>query len=162
MSVLDSAGRLKQDVGSLLESMRMLARESGGAASAFHRLLLADLSLARAGMVRALVLLLVCVLILGTAWLVAMAMLVVGLHQLGLSWLLSLLVPLLASLAAAWACWAWAFKSLALAELQATRRQLATWFPETPPVPAASPGGAIDPDQPNPEADSQAVAPKSP
>lgn len=134
MPVLDAAERLKQDVDALLEAGRNVAGEYGAVGSAFRRLLLADLALSRMALVRGLVLLLVCALAVGTAWVTAMTMLIVGLWQLGLPWMVAFLVPLTLSLAVAWVAWQHARKSLSYSDFDATRRQLALWFPDDPPL----------------------------
>ena len=140
MTALDAAERLKQDVGALLDAGRTAARDYGGVGVSFRQLLLADLSLARLALIRGLVFLLVCAIAIGTAWAVGMTMLVVGLHATGLSWLMALLLPLALSLAIAWVAWSSAQKSLAMADLDATRRQLSYWFPPTPePTPTPTP-----------------------
>lgn len=162
MSALDAAERLKQDVGSLLEAGRTVAREYGSVGSSFRRLVLSDISLARVALIRGLVFLLVCALMGGTVWLVAMIMLVLGLHQLGLPWQLALLVPLLVSLGVARYCWGVARKALAFADLDATRRQLAAWFPPTQPISTASPTGECNPGPPDPEGKTAEVAPEAP
>ena len=162
MSAQDAAERLKQDVGSLLEAGRTVAREYGSAGSSFRQLVLSDISLARVALIRGLVFLLLCALTGGSAWVVAMTMLVIGLHQLGLSWLMSLLVPLLISLAVARYAWGVARKALAFADLDATRRQLASWFPPTQPISTESPTGEANPGPPDPEGKTEEVAPKTP
>lgn len=162
MSALDAAERLKQDVGSLLEAGRTVAREYGSVGGSFRRLVLSDLSLARVALIRGLVFLLLCALMVGTGWVVVMTMLVVGLHQVGLSWLMSLLVPLLISLAIARYAWSIARKALAFADLDATRRQLAAWFPPTQPISTESPTGERNPGPPDPEGKTEEVAPKEP
>jgi hypothetical protein len=162
MSGFDAADRLKQDVGSLLEAGRTVAREYGAAGSSFRRLALADISLARVALIRGLVFLLVCALTGGTAYCVIMVMLVVGLHASGLSWLLALLVPLVISLLVARYAWIAARKALAFADLDATRRQLAAWFTPTMPISTDSPTGAINPGPTDPEGKKETVAPKAP
>ena len=162
MSALEAAERLKQDVGSVLEAGRVVARESGAVGSSFRKLLLSDISLARVALIRGLVFLLLCALTGGSAWVVAMVMLVVGLHQSGLPWLLALLVPLLLSLLEARYAWIAARKALAFADLDATRRQLASWFPPTQPISTESPTGECNPGPPDPEGKTEEVAPKAP
>ncbi|MFA6984983.1 MAG: hypothetical protein WC213_02080 [Arenimonas sp.] len=162
MSGLDAAERLKQDVGSLLEAGRTVAREYGHVGGSFRRLVLSDISLARVALVRGLVFLMLCALMAGTGWVVAMTMLVVGLHQSGLSWLLALLVPLVLSLLIARYAWIAARKALAFADLDATRRQLAAWFTPTQPISTESPTGDINPGPPDPEGKTEEVAPKAP
>lgn len=162
MSALDAAERLKQDVGSLLDAGRTVAREYGSVGTSLRRLVLSDLSLARVALIRGLVFLLLCALMVGTAWVSAMVILVVGLHQLGLPWLASLLVPLLASLIVARYAWIVARKALAFADLDATRRQLSAWFTPTQPISTESPTGEVNPGPPDPEGHVDTVAPKAP
>jgi hypothetical protein len=162
MSALDAAERLKQDLGSLLEAARTVAREYASVGGSFRRLLLSDFSLARVALIRGLIFLLLCALTAGTAWVVAMVMLVVGMHQLGLAWLLSLLVPLVVSLGVARYAWFVARKALAFTDMDATRRQLAAWFPPTQPISTESPTGEANPGPPDPEGKTESVAPKTP
>lgn len=159
MSALDAAERLKDDVSGLLEAGRNVAREYGSAGASFRRLVLSDLALARTALIRGLVFLLAAVILAGTAWGVAMVMIVVVLHQFGLHWLLALVVPLVISVGIARHCWGVARKALAFADLDATRRQVADWFPPTQPISTPSPTGdrnpgpvdPQDPDHSNPE-----------
>lgn len=154
---VDAAERLKRDVGALLEAGRAVARDYGAAGGSFRRLVLADLALARVALIRGLVFLLLCVIMVGTAWVTAMVLLVVALNQSGLSLLWSLFIPLLASLAVAGVAWGVARKALALADMDATRRQMAAWFPPTPPTSptppsdTATPTGEPEPAPPAPE-----------
>ena len=162
MSALEAAERLKKDVGTLLDAGRDMAREYGAVGTSFRKLLLSDISLARVALIRGLVFLLLCAMMVGTAWVAAMVFLVVGLHQAGLPWLLSLLVPMLCSAAVAYYSWVVARKALAFADLDATRRQLAAWFEPTQPISTESPVGALNPGPVDPEADKETVAPKAP
>lgn len=162
MSGLDAADRLKQDVSSLLESGRDVAREYGSVATSLRRLLLSDIALARVALIRGLVFLLLCAMMVGTAWICAMIILVVGLNMVGLPWLLALLLPLLASLVVARYAWIVARKALAFADLDATRRQFAAWFTPTQPISTESPTGDVNPGPPEPEGKIDTVAPKEP
>ena len=91
-----------------------------------------------------------------------MVMLVIGLHELHLHWLLALLLPLAASGGLAWKAWVTARKAFAFADLDATRRQLAAWFTPAMPISTPSPTGAVNPGPPDPEQDKSTVAPKEP
>lgn len=162
MSAVEAAERLKQDVTSLLAAGRSVAREYGEVGGSFRRLVLSDISLARVALIRGLVFLLLCALMAGTGWLVSMIMLVIGLHQMGLAWLLALLAPLLISVGVARYTWGVARKALAFADLDATRRQLAAWFPPTQPISTASPTGEANPGPPDPEGPTSEVAPEKP
>lgn len=159
---VDAAERLKRDAGALLEAGRTVAREYGAAGGSFRRLVLSDISLARVALIRGLVFLLLCALTGGTAWVAAMVMIVVALNQAGLSLLVSLLIPLLVSVGVARYAWGVARKALAFADLDATRRQLAAWFPPTQPISTESPVGEPNPGPPDPEGKTSEVAPKEP
>jgi hypothetical protein len=151
MSALDAAERLKDDVSGLLEAGRNVAREYGSAGASFRRLVMSDLALARTALIRGLVFLLVAVILAGTAWGVLMVMIVVVLHQVGLHWLLALVMPLALSLGIARYCWGVSRKALAFADLDATRRQMADWFPPTTPISTPSPTGEVNPGPVDPE-----------
>lgn len=161
-SGLDAAERLKQDVGSLLDAGRTVAREYGSVGTSFRRLVLSDISLARLALVRGVVFLFACALMGGTAWVAGMVMLVIGLHESGIPWMLAPLVPLVLSSLIAWYAWIGARKALAFADLDATRRQLAAWFTPTQPISTESPTGESNPGPPEPEGKTETVAPKSP
>ena len=162
MSALDAAERLKEDVSTVLDAGRASAREYGAAGASFRKLLLSDIALARVALIRGLVFLLLCALMVGTAWVAAMVMLVLGLNALGLPMLAALLVPLLASAGAGYYAWTVARKALAFADLDATRRQLAAWFTPTQPISTPSPTGEINPGPPDPDADKPTTAPDHP
>ncbi len=162
MPALDAAERLKQDVSALLEAGRGVAREYATAGSSFRRLVLADISLARVALIRGLVFLLLGALMLGTAWVTMMVMVVIALTQTGMSLLWALFIPLALSLCVAWYAWHVARKALAFADLDATRRQLAIIFPPTQPISTESATGSPNPGPPDPEGNSDDVAPKAP
>jgi hypothetical protein len=162
MSAVEAAERLKDDVGQLLDAGRVAAREYGAAGASFRKLVLADVSLARVALIRGLVFLLLCALMVGTAWVAAMVMLVVGLWQLGLPWLAALLVPLAASAGVGWHAWTVARKALAFADLDATRRQLSAWFTPVMPIETPSPTGDENPGPKDPDADKSTVGPDHP
>lgn len=158
----DAAERLKQDVGSLLAAGRDIAREYGVIGTSFRQLVLSDIALARVALIRGLVFLLLCALMVGTAWVTAMVMLVVGMKQLGLPWLAALAIPVLVSAIVARFAWGVARKALAFADLDATRRQMASWFPPTQPISTPSPLGDRNPGPHDPEGDDPEVAPTNP
>ena len=162
MPALDAAERLKQDVSTLLEAGRGVAREYASAGSSFRRLVLSDISLARVALLRGLVFLLLCALMLGTAWVAAMVLIVIALSQTGISLLLALFIPLVLSMGVAWYAWHVARKSLAFADLDATRRQLAVIFLPTQPISTESATGAPNPGPPDPEGKTDDVAPAAP
>ena len=159
---LDAAERLKNELGSLLEAGREVAREYGAAGGSFRRLVLSDISLARVALIRGLVFLLLCMIMAGTAWAATMVLLVVALNQAGLSLIVSLLIPLLVSAGIGRYAWGVARKALAFADMDATRRQLAGWFPPTQPISTESPLGEPNPGPPDPEGKTPEVAPKEP
>ena len=159
---LDAADRLKGELGALLDAGRDVAREYGAAGGSFRRLVLSDISLARVALIRGLVFLLLCLIMAGTAWGTAMVLLVVGLHAAGLSLMVALLIPLLVSVVIGRYAWGVARKALAFADLDATRRQLAAWFPPTQPISTESPVGEPNPGPPDPEGKTSEVAPKEP
>ena len=158
----EAAERLKRDVGSLLDAGRSVASNYAQVGGSFRRLVLSDLSLARVALIRGLVFLVLCALMTGTGWLVAMVMLVLGMHQLGLSWQLALLVPLVLSSLVARYAWRVARKALAFADMDATRRQLASWFPPTQPISTESPTVESNPGPRDPEGKGEEVAPTAP
>ncbi len=145
MSAIEAAERLKEDVSGILDAGRTVAREYGSALVASRKLVLSDLALARTALIRGLVFLVLAALMGGTAWLAAMCILVVGLHAAGLLWLGALLVPLLLSAGTGYYAWTRAERALAFADLDATRRQFADWFPPTQPISTASPTGEANP-----------------
>ena len=115
--VIEALQRLQADgragVHATAETVHMLGR-----------LLAADLALARAAVLRALVCLALMIVFGGSAWLLLMAALVALLHWVGLSWLGALLLAALLSLAVTMlAFWA-ARRYLAHGGLQTSRRQL--------------------------------------
>jgi hypothetical protein len=154
--------RLRQDAHALLDAGRTVVREYGGAGDAFRRLVLSDIALARVALIRGLVFLLLCMLMAGSAYALVTLGLVVGLSQLGVPMLLALAVPTAISAGVAWWAWHTARKALAFADLDATRRQLAAWFPPTQPVSTDSPTGAVNPGPPDPEGKTSEVAPETP
>jgi hypothetical protein len=160
MSAADAAERLKEDVTNLLESGRTTAREYGAAGASLRRLFFTDLALARFALVRGLVLLLIAMVLGGTAWVAAMVMIVVGLWQLHLPWLVALLIPLAASAVAGYYAWKHAQRAFAFADMDATRRQLAAWFTPAMPISTPSPTGAVNPGPPDPDMDKSTVAPE--
>jgi hypothetical protein len=163
MSALDAAERLKEDVSTLLDAGRSTAREYGAAGASFRKLVLSDIALARVALIRGLVFLLLASLMGGTAWVAAMVMIVVGINKLGLDLLWALLIPLVCSSAAAWYAWTISRRTIAFADLDATRRQLAAWFTPTQPISTPSPTGQVNPGPPDPSGEKNPdVAPVEP
>ena len=152
MSVGEAFSRLKDDADALLQAAKTVGNAYGGNLDAARRLFLADLILARTALIRGMVFLLLCAVLAGTGWVLQMVMLVLGMHQMGLSWLLALLVPFALSLGLAWYAWTIAHNTLRYADFDASRRQLARWFPPkpstanpTPTHPATPPPSALPP-----------------
>ena len=161
MSAVEAAERLKQDVSGILDAGRTVAREYGAAGIAFRKLVLSDVALARTALIRGLVFLVLAALMGGTAWLAAMCILVVGLNAAGLHWLFALAVPLVTSAGVGYYAWTRAERALAFADLDATRRQFASWFPPTQPISTASPTGEANPGPFDPT-DNESNAPSTP
>jgi hypothetical protein len=159
---VEAVDRLKQDAEALLDAGRTVVREYGGAGDAFRRLVLSDIALARVALIRGLVFLLLCMLMVGTAYALLMILLVYGMTQAGAPVWAALLLPILVSAGIARHAWHVARKALAFADLDATRRQLASWFPPTQPVSTESPTGAINPGPPDPEGKTSETAPEAP
>jgi hypothetical protein len=158
----EAVDRLREDAHALLDAGRTVVREYGGAGDAFRRLVLSDIALARVALIRGLVFLLLCMLMVGTAYAFLTILVVYALQGAGVPLWVALLVPIVASAAVAWYAWHVARKALAFADLDATRRQLAAWFPPTQPVSTPSPTGAINPGPPDPEGPTSETAPEAP
>lgn len=109
----------------ILSSGAALGRELGGVGGAFRDLLLAELSLSRSAVLRAIMLVALAVVLGTSAWLYAMAMAVLGLHALGLAWWQAAGISALASLLLAGVCAWWARLMLEDARFLRTRRLLA-------------------------------------
>lgn len=163
MSALDAAERLKDDVSTLLEAGRTSAREYGAAGASLRKLVLSDIALARVALIRGLVFLLLATLMGGTAWVALMCLIVVGLWSSGLNLMWALLIPLACSAGVAYWAWTVSRRTLAFADLDATRRQLAAWFTPTQPISTPSPTGQPNPGPPDPSGDDNPnVAPEKP
>lgn len=100
-------------------------RASRDALKALRLLVAADIALARAALIRALVGVALAVIFGGSAWLLLMAALIAALQALGLSWLAALLVTALLSLAVTAASALAAMRYFEHSSMRATRRQLA-------------------------------------
>jgi len=159
---IEAVDRLKRDAEGLLDAGRTVVREYGGAGDAFRRLVLSDIALARVALIRGLVFLLLAMLMIGTAYAFTTILVVYGLNSFGVPWWAALLVPIAVSAGVAWWAWHTARKALAFADLDATRRQLAAWFPPTQPVSTESPTGQINPGPPDPEGKTSETAPEAP
>lgn len=159
---VEAVDRLKADAQALLDAGRTVVREYGGAGDAFRRLVLSDIALARVALIRGLVFLLLCMIMAGTAYALLTVGLVYGLISFGVPWWGALLVPVLISAGIARHAWHVARKALAFTDMDATRRQLSTWFPPTQPVSTESPTGQINPGPPDPEGKTSETAPEAP
>jgi hypothetical protein len=98
------------------------ARDAG---KALRILVAADISLARSAFGRTLALTGVAIAFGASAWLLLMAALIVGMQGAGLSWLWSLLIAAVLSIAVTVAAGIWAMRYFEHTRLQATRRQFA-------------------------------------
>jgi hypothetical protein len=159
---VEAVDRLKRDAQALLDAGRTVVREYGGAGDAFRRLVLSDIALARVALIRGLVFLLLAMLMIGTTYAFATILLVYVLTEVGVPMWGALLVPIVVSAVVARYAWHVARKALAFADLDATRRQLAAWFPPTQPVSTESPTGQINPGPPDPEGKTSETAPEAP
>jgi len=111
-----------RDIGSTAKASLGAAADS---ARAFRSLMAADLSLARSAMGRALAFVGVAVVFGASAWLFLMATLVAFLHDLGLSWFMSMLIAAGLSLIVTVYAVFRAMHYFDHTRMQATRRQLA-------------------------------------
>lgn len=102
-----------------------LGAELWAAVQAFRALLMAELALSRAAILRVLVLATIGTALGATAWLYLMAMGVLGLRAAGLPWWAAVGIPALVSLLVAGLCVWLALKALEDTQFKATRRQLA-------------------------------------
>lgn len=159
---VEAVDRLRADAQALLDAGRTVVREYGGAGDAFRRLVLSDIALARVALIRGLVFLLLCMLMVGTTYALLTIGLVYGLISLGVPWWGALLTPLVLSAGIAWYAWHRARKALAFTDLDATRRQLAVWFPPTQPVSTDSPTGQVNPGPPDHDGKTSETAPEAP
>jgi hypothetical protein len=159
---IEAVDRLRRDAEDLLDAGRTVVREYGGAGDAFRRLVLSDIALARVALIRGLVYLLLAMLMIGTAYAFTTILLVWTLDAFGVPMWAALLVPIVISAGVARYAWHVARKALAFADLDATRRQLAVWFPPTQPVSTESPTGAVNPGPPDPEGKTSETAPEKP
>lgn len=119
------AGPLPDDARAVLAAARDAAAAHVGALQALRRLFAAEVGLAKAALVQALVFLLLAMVMLGTAYGLLTALLVAGLRSAGAPWPLAIAIPLLLSLVlcglAAWRARA----VLRHADFEGTRRQIA-------------------------------------
>ncbi|MFN7137287.1 MAG: hypothetical protein ACK4MU_07190 [Thermomonas sp.] len=125
--LLEPADRAKLDahLRALGAEGRAGLRASRDALKALRLLVAADIALARAALLRALVGVALAVIFGGSAWLLLMAALIAALQALGLSWLAALLVTALLSLVVTAASALAAMRYFEHSSMRATRRQLA-------------------------------------
>jgi hypothetical protein len=159
---IEAVDRLKRDAEGLLDAGRSVAREYGGAGDAFRRLVLSDIALARVALVRGLVFLLLAMLMIGTAYALATVLMVYGLHAAGVPWWGALLAPIGVSAIVALFAGLAARRALGLAGMDATRRQLAAWFPPGEAASTGPPKGQADPGPSDPDDGTRAAATESP
>lgn len=159
---LEAVERLREDAQAVLDAGRTVVREYGGAGDSFRRLVLSDIALARVALIRGMVFLMLCTLMAGTAYAFLTILVVYTLNETGVPLWMALIVPIVASAGAAWYAWHRARQALAFTDMDATRRQLAAWFPPTQPVSTESPTGQINPGPPDAEGPTSETAPEAP
>ncbi|MEP6908717.1 MAG: hypothetical protein ABI858_12170 [Pseudoxanthomonas sp.] len=145
---------LSESVRGIYDAARRTTSVWSGTFAALRRLLIADFALARAALIRGLVLLFVATIMFGTTWALLTALAVFGLIKMGLGWGIALVVPLGISIVIGLYAMLHAQKSLAMADMDASRRQLALWFgnqQESDEARAAPPGGMGDAGAPPPK-----------
>lgn len=128
MSDSEPTPPLTESARSVYEAARNVAGAWGGNFAALRRLLVADLALARAALVRGLVFLFLAAIMFGTVWVLLTALVVWLLYSAGFGWGVALLLPLLISAVIGAIAIVYATKALRLADLEASRRQLTLWF----------------------------------
>ncbi len=162
---------LTDSVRSIYDAARGLSRTWSGTIAALRRLLVADFALARAALIRGLVLLFLAAIMFGTTWGLLTALAVFGLFKMGLGWGIALVLPLGINVVFGLYAMRHASKSLSMADMEGSRRQLALWFgsdEEAEKARAAPPGGMGDvgappaPAEPDPTIVASGVAPADP
>jgi hypothetical protein len=119
---------LTESARAVFEAARTLASALGGNFAALRRLLAADLALARAALIQALVLLFAVAILFGTAWVLLTVLAVYGMHAAGLGWGLAIVGPMLVSVVLGVFAIRRAIRMLQIADLDASRRQWTLWF----------------------------------
>lgn len=136
------AGPLPDDARAVLAAARDAAAAHVGALQSLRRLFAAEVGLAKAALVQALVFLLLAMVMLATAYGLLTALLVAGLRSAGAPWPLAIAIPLLLSLVlcglAAWRARA----VLRHADFEGTRRQIAKGLGSDTDAEAEEGGGA--------------------
>lgn len=142
----EPAPPLTESARSVYDAARNVAGAWSGTFGALRRLLVADMALARAAVIRGVVLLCLSAILFGTAWLLLAALAVWGLYEAGAGWGVALAVPLAVSAILGGITFWQAAKTLRLADLDASRRQLTLWFgtPEEVKEANQAPPGTLD------------------
>jgi hypothetical protein len=148
----EPAPPLTESARLIYDAARNVAGAWGGTFGALRRLLVADVALARAAIIRGLVLLFLSAILFGTAWVMLTALAVWGLYTAGAGWGVALVVPLIVSAVLGGIAYRQATKALRLADLDASRRQLTLWFgtPEEVKEAKHAPPGTLDAGAPAP------------
>jgi len=143
---------IAESVRSVYDAARNVAGAWGGTLGALRRLLVADVALARAAIIRGVILLLLSAILFGTAWVMLTALSVWGLHRTGAGWGIALIVPLIVSAILGGIAYRRATKVMRLADLEASRRQLTLWFgtPEEVKEAKQAPPGTLEAGAPAP------------
>ena len=149
----EPAPPLTESARSVYDAARNVAGAWSGTFGALRRLLVADIALARAAVIRGVVLLCLSAILLGTAWLLLTALAVWGLYEVGAGWGIALAAPLVVSSILGGIAFRYAASSLRLADLDASRRQFALWFgtPEEAKEANQAPPGSQDAGAPAPD-----------
>ena len=152
MTEPEPAPPLTESARSVYDAARNVAGAWSGTFAALRRLLVADIALARAAVIRGVVLLCLSAILLGTAWLMLTALAVWSLYEVGAGWGIALAVPLVISAILGGVAFWYAARTLRLADLDASRRQLTLWFgtPEEVKEANQAPPGTLDAGAPAP------------
>jgi hypothetical protein len=149
----EPAPPLTESARLVYDAARNVAGAWTGTFGALRRLLVADIALARAAVIRGVVLLVLSAILFGTAWLMLTALAVWSLYTAGAGWGLALAIPLAASAILGGVAFWQAARTLRLADLDASRRQLTLWFgtPEEVKEANQAPPGTLDAGAPAPD-----------
>lgn len=152
MTGSESAPPIAESARSVYDAARNVAGAWGGTLGALRRLLVADVALARAAIIRGLVLLFLSAILFGTAWAMLTVLAVWAMHNAHVGWGIALAVPLVVSAILGAIAYRYATKALRLADLDASRRQLTLWFgtPEEVKEAKQAPPGTLDAGAPAP------------
>lgn len=140
------AGTLAEDAAALLHAARDGIAATTIGLRAFKTLFIAEAALARDALVLSVVFLLASMIGFGTAYVLLTALVVYGLHWLGVPSALALSLPLLASALFGWLAMRWARAAFRYTDFEATRRQFERGLAPVPDNPEApSPERASSP-----------------